>query len=479
MDSTITLVILALTVVLFVWGKWKPDVVALMSMLALFLTGVLTPKEALSGFSNPTVIMIGALFIIGEGLAQTGWTAVAGQTFITWARGSKNRMLAILIGGAGLLSGFVSNTGTVATLLPLAVNSAWNMGTFPSKVLIPVAYGANTGGLLTLTGTPPNIVVNDALSAAGFDAFFFFEFALIGLPLLILAILYFRIAGAYILPAHPTENRPVNLQSQILDWMEAYQVDDNYYRLRVRSISPLLGTRIDAWNLEENYQVSIIKIKRRHPNPLKGIPQYIQLPEPDTEFMYHDLITVKGEPAMIEQFMLKFRLGLWPRKSGEEEMAETLLSQEVGMAEMIITPKSTMVGKRIVLGEYLNHLGIQLLAASRNNQPMDQQSISVRAGDAFLIRGTWRNIEALKLVHKNIAIVGRPEAMTQNIQQLTPHSFIALGALLFMVLILIFKLMPGAFAALLAAGLVVLSGCVSIDKAYHTISWTSVIMLAG
>ena len=137
------LTILVITVLLFVWGKYPPDVVALLSMLSLFLTGILDLEESLSGFSNPTVVMIGALFIIGEGLSQTGWTALAGQKFIQWSQKSVPKLLIIVTMGSGFLSGFVSNTGTVATLLPVTVSTAWNIGTFPSKLLMPVAVNVN------------------------------------------------------------------------------------------------------------------------------------------------------------------------------------------------------------------------------------------------------------------------------------------------------------------------------------------------
>ena len=158
--------------------------VALLSILSLYLTGILDTKETLSGFSNPTVIMIAALFIIGEGLSKTGWTALAGKKFVEWAGKSDKKLLVIITLGSGVLSGFVSNTGTVATLMPLTISSAWSIGTLPSRMLMPVAFGSNTGGLLTLTGTPPNIIVSNALAESGFEGFSFFEFSLIGLPLL-------------------------------------------------------------------------------------------------------------------------------------------------------------------------------------------------------------------------------------------------------------------------------------------------------
>ncbi len=473
------LIIFVITISLFIWGKYPPDVVALLSMLSLFLTGILNITETFSGFSNATVIMIAALFIIGEGLAQTGWTALAGNKFIQWAGKSVPKLLVIVTLGSGVLSGFVSNTGTVATLLPVTISAAWNIGTLPSKLLMPVAFGSNTGGLLTLTGTPPNIIASNALIEQGFSGFSFFEFALIGLPLLIISILYFRYFGYKILPNYKTRNRPVNIDSELHKWIEAYRVDQNYFRLRVRSISPLLGTKIKAWDFENTYKVSIIRLKRRHPNLLKKTPPFIEFPQEDTEFMYHDIITVKGETEAINKIMIDFRLGLWRLDPIEEELKNNLINQEVGMAEVIVTPKSLFVGRKIKVGDYFERFNIQLLGASRNNEPLQDKEIIVRAGDAFLIRGTWQDIGELKELYENLVICGSPEGMAKNVENLTPKSYIALGTLLLMIILLVFKIVPGAIAALVCAGIILITGCVPISKAYKGISWTSVVMIAA
>lgn len=473
------LIILFITIALFVWGKFTPDIVALLSMISLFLTGILDSKETLSGFSNPTVIMIAALFIIGEGLSQTGWTALAGKKFVEWAGKSIPKLLVIVSLGAGVLSGFVSNTGTVATLMPLTISSAWSIGTLPSKMLMPVAFGSNTGGLLTLTGTPPNIIASNALVEAGFEGFSFFEFALIGLPLLIVALLYFRYVGYRLLPNNKTNNKPVDIESTIHKWIEAYKIDSGYYRLRVRSLSPLINTTLQQWHFEKEYNVTIIRIKRRHPNVIKGIHQFEEFPDTSTELFYHDIITIKGETEAINKLMITFRLGLLPLEPVTDELKHNLINQEVGMTEVLVNPNSILVGRQYKLGDYFKRYGIQLLAASRNNKPLLDKEITVKVGDAFLLRGTWEHIDALKKQHDNLVICGSPEGMAKNVDSLSPKSFIALGALVLMVLLLVFKIVPGAMAALICAGIVLLTGCVPIAKAYKGISWTSVVMIAA
>ncbi|MEC3908459.1 SLC13 family permease [Tamlana sp. 2201CG12-4] len=473
------LLILVITIGLFVWGKFTPDIVALISMLSLYLTGILTPTETLSGFSNPTVIMIAALFIIGEGIAQTGWTAMAGKKFVEWAGKSVPKLLVIVSLGAGVLSGFVSNTGTVATLMPLTISSAWSIGTLPSKMLMPVAFGSNTGGLLTLTGTPPNIIASNALIEAGFEGFSFFEFALIGIPLLIIALVYFRYIGYKLLPKNKTNNKPVNIESTLHNWIGAYQIDNGYYRLRIRSLSPLINTKLEEWHFEKDYDVTIIRLKRRHPNLLKGIHQFEEFPDPSTELRYHDIITVKGDTEAINKMMITFRLGLLPLEPITDELKNNLINQEVGMTEVIVNPNSLLVGRKYKLGEYFKRFGIQLLAASRNNNPLRDKEITVKAGDAFLLRGTWEHIDDLKKQHENLVIIGSPEGMAKNVDSLNSKSFIALGALVLMIALMVFKIVPGSIAALISAGVVLLTGCVPIAKAYKGISWTSVVMIAA
>ncbi|WP_159018134.1 SLC13 family permease [Algibacter sp. L3A6] len=474
------LLILIITIGLFVWGKFTPDIVALISMLSLYLTGILTPTETLSGFSNPTVIMIAALFIIGEGIAQTGWTALAGKKFVEWAGKSVPKLLVIITLGAGVLSGFVSNTGTVATLMPLTISSAWSIGTLPSKMLMPVAFGSNTGGLLTLTGTPPNIIASNALVEAGFEGFSFFEFALIGIPLLLVALIYFRYVGYKLLPSNKTNNKPVNIESTLYNWIEAYKVHDGYYRLRVRSISPLINTKCEDWHFEKDFNVSIIRIKRRHPNVLKGIAQFEEFPVPSTDLLYHDIITVKGDAKDINKLMITFRLGLLPLEPiTTDELKHNLINQEVGMAEVIVNPNSILVGRKYKVGDYFKRYGIQLLGASRNNKPLLEKEITVKVGDAFLIRGTWAHIEDLKEQNENLVIIGSPEGMAKNVESLSPKSYIALGALILMIIFMVFKIVPGSIAALISAGVVLLTGCVPISKAYKGISWTSVVMIAA
>lgn len=475
---TIT-IILIITILLFIWGKYPPDVVAILSMLTLYLSGVLNLKETLSGFSNPTVVMIAALFIIGEGLSRTGWTALAGKKFVEWAGNSVPKLLIIVTMGSSILSGFVSNTGTVASLLPVTVSAAWNAGTLPSKLLMPIAFGSNTGGLLTLTGTPPNIIASNALVDAGLEGFSFFEFGLIGVPLLLIALLYFRYVGHRLLPSNKTKDRPIDIDSEMHKWVKDYSIGDNMYRFRIRSMSPLINTKIEDWNFEENHKVTIMRLRRRHPNTLKRVPEFVEFPEPKTQMRYHDIITVKGKAKNIDIIMRKYKLGIIPFKHTNSELKEELINQEVGLSQMLITPNSAFVGRKVPLGSYLDKNRIQLLGVSRDNAPLVGEEVTIKPGDAFIIRGSWSAIEDLQQEYEHVVITGNPETMAKNVDKLTLKSYIALSTLILMIILLVFKILPGAIAALVCAGVLMLTGCVPINKAYKGISWTSVVMIAA
>lgn len=473
-------IILAFTIALFVWGKFSPDIVAMISMLALFLSGILNLDETLSGFSNPTVIMIAGLFIIGEGLSRTGWTAIAGQKFVKLAGKSTSKLLVIVTLGSGLLSGFVSNTGTVAALLPVSITAAWSAGTLPSKLLMPVAFGSNAGGLLTLTGSPTNIIVSDYLIEQHQNGFSFFEFALIGVPLLIIAILYFNFFGMKMLPKVQTQNKPDDLNSEMSKWIKEFSIGDNMYRLRIRSMSPLINTQIKTWDFESQYNISIVRLRRRHPKPLKREHAFVEFPDHNTEMRYHDIITVKGNFEDVDRFILDYKLGVIPSEFNQNELKKELINQEVGLVEVLVTDTSYLIGKNVPLGTYLSKQGIQLLGVKREGKPInDDINISIKAGDSFIIRGSWEKIEDLKSVYRNLIILGSPEAMSKNVDILNAKSYIALGIMLFMIVLLAFKLLPGAIAVLLCAGIMLLTGCVPIQKAYKDISWVSVVMIAA
>ena len=489
-DMTLTFIILAVTMVLFVWGRFQPDLVAVASLLALYLSGVVSIQEAFSGFSNTTVILIAALFIVGEGLSRTGVTAVFGERLIGSARGSKLRLLVLSMLATAILSGFISNAGTVATLMPAVVVAAWGMRSTPAAFLIPLAFAANAGGLLTLTGTPPNIVVSDALRSAGFEEFGFFEYSLIGVPLLIVAVAYMATIGRKLLPTHETGSAPAILDREIDELAEVYSLDGELYRMRVRKGSPLRGESLRSMDIGRRFGVTVLQIRRPEVDPSEETPAEVvrnrldsltgraaSLPDPDRVIDRNDILIVAGSPDEVRSLEVEMRLGVLPIQDTQGTIGD-LISQEIGMAEVILTPRSSYNGRSIAEGVIAKAFGVQVLGIRRGERSLEVHD-TLRFGDALLVRGTWEAIGRMADERRNFVVVGQPDEMATQVTEFNARSWLAVGILGAMVALMVSGIVPVVIAAMLAAGAMLLTGCLTKTQAYRAVSWSTVILIGA
>ncbi|NNC39110.1 MAG: SLC13 family permease [Acidimicrobiia bacterium] len=491
-DMTITFLILGVTIVLFIWGRWPPDLVAIGSLLALHLFGVVDLGEAFSGFANATVVLIASLFVVGEGLSRTGATAYFGDKLIGAARGNAPRLLVLSMAATAILSGFVSNTGTVATLMPAVVLASWGVRKVPSAYLIPVAFAANAGGLLTLTGTPPNIVVTDALGAAGFREFGFFEFALIGLPLLIVGVVYMATIGRRLLPARRSGDAPPVLDQEMDELAELYSLNGELFRMRVRKPSPLVGSSLRESNIGRRFGISVLQIEPGpgEPNLLEqSLPAPVRermeamtaeppaLPDPGRTINYNDVLIVSGTPAQARELEVAMQLGVLPIDDAGQGLGE-LLSQEIGIAEVLLTPRSSYVGKVVSEGAVGRTFGVVVLGLRRGDRVIST-SEPLRFGDALLVRGTWDAIGTIADEQRNFVVVGQPEEIAAQVTELSPKSWLSIGILAAMVALMVTGLVPVVIASMLAAGAMMVTGCLTQTQAYRAVSWSTVILIAA
>jgi di/tricarboxylate transporter len=494
----LTFVILAITIIFFIFGRLRADVVALLSLLTLFLAGIITLDQALSGFGDSTVIMIAALFVIGDGLSRTGVTAWLGERMLCLAGNNKVRLLVVMMVATAILSAFISNTGTVATLMPAVISAAWRIGSVPSKFLMPLAFAANTGGLLTLTGTPPNIIVNQSLLSAGLDGFGYFEFALIGLPLLVAAILYMVLVGRKLLPARKVEERPAGLTESVGELARDYTIESSLYWLRVRYGSRLVGLTLEEAALGRDYNVSVIRIE--HPIRVngrqadqtilksRGVIESLEklqtdhvdpVPGPGTKISANDVLLVKGSQDAIDRVMVWFNVGVQKASGADQDLAEMLLSHEVGIAEVLLTPRSAYIGRTVSQGHFAEKFNVQVLNIRRQHKQVEFSQSRLRFGDALLVRGRWKDIELLGNERRNFVVVGSPESMARQVVELNRQAVIASLALISMIILMVTGFVPTVIAALIAAIVMVLGGCLSMEQAYRSVSWSSVILIAA
>ena len=479
---TVTFVILTLTILLFISGKLRPDIVALLSMLSLYVFGILTVQEAFSGFSNTTVVMITGLFVVGEALSRTGVTAWIGNKIVALSQSNSNRLLILLILGAAIISGFISNTGTVASLIPVAIASAWRLKTPASKMLIPLAFAANTGGLLTLTGTPPNIIANQAMRAAGFPGFSFFEYALIGIPLLIVLVLYMRYLGIKILPSN-SSNKREDIDASIQNLEDAYQIFEGFWKVRIRPSSNAIGKTLRTLHLDTEMGISVLKIIPRKSSPASLLKKLT--PSEDEVFLeesyklrMNDELIVNCSEKRIQRLIDRYNVAAMKIAGDGDFVKENVLSDELGLSELIVAPRSTYRGKKINIGRFGKKHKVQVIALNRYNKRIRGREFVLREGDSLLVRAKWEDIKAIQDESKDFLIVGHPEELAKEIGKISTKGILAIGALIFMVVFLVLGIFSSSITILLTAMLLVAGGSINMNQSYRAINWNVVIIIA-
>lgn len=481
---TVTFIILAITITLFISGKLRPDVVALGSMAALYVFGVLTAKEAFVGFSNTTVVMITALFIVGEAMSRTGVTSWLGNKIVALSNNKANRLLILLIIGTAVISGFISNTGTVASLIPVAVAAAWRLKTSASKMLIPLAFAANTGGLLTLTGTPPNIIANQALIDVGYEGFSFFEYAYIGIPLLIAIVLYMRFLGLKILPNNPS-NKMEDIDESIQTLEDSYQIFEGFWKVRIRPNSTAIGKTIKDIHIDSEMGISLIKISHHIPADA-NIIQKVGLksteedhfPDENTVLQMNDELIVNCSENRIQRFIDKFNVAAQKVEGDGEFIKENVMTDEVGISELIIAPRSSYRGKKINVGRFGEKYNVQVMALNRYNKRIRGREFVLQEGDSLLVRAKWEDIKAIQEESKDFLIVGHPEELAKEVGKISKKGIISIFAMVFMVVMLVAGVFSSAMTVLLTAMIMVAGGCINMNQSYRAINWNVVIIIA-
>ena len=481
----LTLGILAVAIILFITEWLRVDVVALGVVVALMLTGILTTSEAISGFSSTAVLTIAALFVVGGAIMQTGLAGTIGRRILTVAGGSQTRLLIVIMAAVALLSGFMSDTGTVAVLLPAILSLALNAKISPSKLLIPLAFGSLLGGAMTLIGTPPNIIVSDVLREAGLEPFQFFDYTPIGLILLVVGIGYMLLVGYRLLPDHKPKQdvQRVETPEELID---LYKLPDNLFRLRVRRSSPLVGESLEHSGIRQNYRLNVLEILRdSDPREVAKLGERRIIieteaesitPEPQTILAAGDLLIVQGEPNEVSFAAAQLNLGLQPAEPSDHKV---LVNTEIGLAEILLPPRSRLVGKTIVESRIGTLYRLTVLGIRRpgTDDELDLKTTPLRFGDTLLVQGAWEDILTLRRRRRDFVVMGQPEEMiSAPARKKAPIALLILAGML---LLMITNLLPVATASMLAGLAMILTGCLTIDDAYEAVDWKSIVLIAG
>jgi len=485
-EMWIALGILAFAIVFFVTEWLRVDIVALIVVIALMLTGLLTPTQAIAGFSNTIVLTIAALFIIGGAVLQTGLAGIIGNQVLKVAGTNPTRLLVMVMLTVSLMSAFMSSTGTVAVLLPAVVSLAASARISPSKLLIPLAYASLLGGALTLIGTPPNLVVSDLLRENGYAPFQFFDFTLLGGLLLASGVIFMAMAGRRMLPERATVRELARIETP-KEIVRRYALPENLFWLRVRQSSDLVGKTVAESDFGKRFNVNIIDLKRKPEGRTMVQVGEAKLvwqdektremkPAVDTIFHADDLLLVQGAPDDVAHLAASWNLGV---QLAQPEAEKSLMNQEVGLAEVLLPPDSTLIGQTLVALQFGGNYRLSVLGIRRpgTEESLNLKTTPLRFGDILLVQGAWENILALRKKQRDFVVMGQPEAMLGPSQRhKAPLAALILAGML---VVMIGDFLPLTAVSMMAALAMILTKCLTIDEAYGYIDWKSIVLIAG
>ena len=483
-----TLIILALSAVFFVNGKLRSDLVALCALVLLIVFNILTPEEALSGFSNPIVIMMVGLFVVGGAIFKTGLAKMISSKILRLAGKSELKLFILIMMVTAFIGAFVSNTGTVALMLPIVVSMAASANISPGRFLMPLAFASSMGGMATLIGTPPNLVVDEVLSNAGFTDLSFFSFTPIGvICVLIGLVVVIPLSKFFMVKKEDGKDTKTTTGHSPKELAKKYQLSDNLYRIQIRPGSRIGGKKLQELNITQAYNLSILEIRRQSSSQgrfLKTVDQ--SLAGPHTELQENDILYVFGPFEKVNQFAKEQNLELTDTHVSEYvegAEVEKLSVREIGIAEVLLMPDSKLINKVVKDSGFRDKYSVNILGIQRKGEYIlnDIKDIKMHAGDILLIQGTWDSIARMSQKQSQWVVLGQPleEASKVTLDYKAP---VAALIMVLMIAAMVFDFIPiPPVAAVIIAGiLMVLTGCFrNVEEAYKTINWESVVLIAA
>ena len=456
-DIALVLAILGIAIVLFATERLRVDLISMMVLLSLILTGLLTVEEAFSGFSNPAVITVWAIYIVSEALFFTGVADYLGQRILQVSGKNVARLTAVLMLTVGVMSAFMNNIGATAVLLPAVVAIGRKIKVPASKLLIPLAFGSLLGGVTTLIGTPPNLLVSSALAAAGYEPFTLFDYTPMGLIVMTSGILYFVFIGRRLLPDRQTSGSD--------DLTADYRLRDYLTELKVLPESNLLGKTIVESRLGEDYDLTVMGLMRDGRVRLGVLP--------NAHIKAGDILLIKGSITQILDVQERIGARIDPHMRLSDL---DLKSPEASVTEVVISQLANFAGKTLKEIDFRAKYGLTVLAIWHKEESIVGRlaEVPIQLGDVLLLQGRR---ERLSYLQRDPAfLVLGPVTMEYRRVKRAPISLIIFAG---MILLVSTGVLHIATAAVLAAMLMVLVNVLTMDEAYQSIEWQSVFLIAG
>ena len=486
-SMTITLIILIITVAMFIWGRVRADIVALTALAALLVLGILTPAEALAGFSSPIVIMMIGLFVVGGAIMQTGLAKLTGNKLMALSRGNETVTFLLVMLVTSFIGAFVSNTGTVALMMPIIMSLAAGSGMQSSRFLMPLAFAGSLGGMLTLIGTPPNLVIDEVLTEAGFKPLAFFSFFPVGIIVIAIGIIVLMPLSKIFLSKKQNGRKKSNRKS-LDDLVDEYQLLDNLHRYIVPSkrtaaaidengqMMDIVGKTLKDLSIQKKYGVSIIEIRNEKKSRLGLVKDVSQnMAKSSSTIQVHDTLYIIGEEEKINRFARDYDL---------RKMKDVKIDfYDLGLTEIVVMPTSNFADLRIGDANLRKRFGINVLGVKRGDEYITDNLIATKlhVGDMLLVQGEWTNLAHLATDTSNWVVIDQPEKTADKVL-LDYKAPVAAAIMLLMIAMMVFDFIPVApvTAVIIAGLLTVFAGCFrNVEAAYKTINWESIVLIAA
>jgi di/tricarboxylate transporter len=467
-ELALVLALLVAAIVMFAINRPRMDAVALIILTVLPFTGVITMGEALAGFSDANIVLIAALFVIGDGLVRTGVARQLGDWLNARAGSSEIRLLVLLMLVVCGLGSMMSSTAVTAIFIPVALRIAQSTGTAPSRLMMPLSFAALISGMMTLVATAPNLVVNSELVRHGATGFHFFSFTPFGVPVLVLGILYIIFARRWLAttkgPAADGPRRP-----SLADWTEEYKLAAREHRVRVTERSPLAGRALEELSLRNTSGASVVAIERAG-----TLLQPTAKTEPRAgDVLFVDLFAPDADAAALRD---KYALEAMPLTGAYF----TDRSQEIGMAEVILPASSELIGKTVIGARFRDRYGVTVIGlrrgASAHERGLGNEELKI--GDTLLVVGPWKFIRNLQADGRDLVVFNLPT----EIEEVLPVPGKALQAVFCLVLVVVLMVsgvVPNVQAGLIGCLLMGALGCIDLNSAYRAIDWKTIVLIVG
>jgi di/tricarboxylate transporter len=465
--------VLAGAVGLFAWGRPRPDIVAILVVLALMLSRVLTPQESLAGFGDPVVILIAAIFIVGEALVNTGVAHRLGEAVLRMGGANESRLIGLIMLLAGGIGAFMSSSAVVAMFIPVVLTIAKKTGLNRKRMLMPLSAATLISGMMTLIASSPNMIIENALRARGLAPLSFFSWTPLGVVVLASSMAFMLVARR-LLSKQPTAEDAETASPSAYDLINSYGLADRWHRLRVSAGSPLINQSVaQARHLYDRLGVILVGFEKHPGNETRFLPAL-----PETVFEIDDAIFVIVGKEQVEWLTETQQLLELPRLD-ERQHGEAL--QEVGVAEVMLAPESKLIGKTLYELEFRSRCHVSALAIRHRGESVTTDVVKqpLDFGDTLLVAGDWADIRRLwRDDHANFAMLTLPTEYYELLPARQRAPF-AMGIVVAMIVTMVFEVLPNSATALIAALAMIATGCVGLEGIYRIISWKTVVLIAG